>query len=143
MKKRTKEILEFLLNQRGAWDKKGNLDYAQVIRDLYQAFEITFYDEYYWPKVKRFCHWLKVFRVFLDAEWDRISFGYMAEIESDWAYNVDIPEIFECVFYDDVQVTWDEWFETPMEEAILALGIRPPLVWPKEVADGVVQLSML
>lgn len=142
MKDQTKQILEFLLNQPGAWDKKGKLDHSQVIRDLAQAFEITFYDEYYWPKVKRFCHWLKVFGVFPDAEWDRISFGYMAEIESDWAYNVDIPEIFECVFYDEVQVVWQEWHEYPAEEEMLDLGIRPPLVWPKEVANGIVQPSM-
>lgn len=144
-------ILEFLLTQKDAWNKDGELRYASVISDLKDALEAQYYDEWYWPKAHRAFHLMRILDVFPGAEWDEISVGYSTEIKLELIVNADeiaffnggsLTEIFEAMFYDQIQNTWHEWIDIPSFDEIIALGIRPPLVWQKEYADGAVQPSL-
>lgn len=150
MNARTKTALQFLLSLPGAWDKEGKLKYSQVLHDLADYREVTYYDEWYWPKAARCFRLIKALNIYPGAEWEKLNLGYQKETVIDWSYNLDpendeevcLPDLFDCMFFDEIQVTWQEWIDMPSQDEIMALGIRPPLVWEKVNQDSSVQPSM-
>jgi len=128
-----------VLNRPEMWDG-SYLNYANTRDGLRVWLENLYYVEWYWPKVKHFCRTLK--KLHPEWEWDKVDLNGDGQEECDWVYNLDIPEWFECQFWDDIHNTWGEYLEIPDKEYVLGLGFRPPLVWAKENEDGSIQPSM-
>jgi len=141
MNDRTREALEILLkNEKQAWDKDGKLRYGWILAQLRDAMEASFYDEWYWPTAQIVFGWIK--RDLPMFEWEVLDVGYTRLIALDFCYSLELPDLFEQELEDVIAEAWGDWFSIPSEAEILALGIIPPLVWPKEYADGAVQASM-
>ncbi len=127
MNKTTARVVTEILRNPEAWDKKAGAPRVKWINDqLHVARELLFYDEIYFPYMRRFMIRAMARGIFKPEEVQTITVGYNLEFEILYPIDADCQETLGYLFQRALGKVWDgeDWcFEEITATEILSLGV--------------------
>ena len=118
----TTRIVPLIVSSRDAWNcsKKDGwmLKVGYVNDELGKAREALFYDEVYFPKMRRLLAWVRAFDILPDADWQLVEVGCNQSFKMLYPNNTECQEWLDEVFgpYFDQLSQNEHWYWEQLKE---------------------------
>ena len=74
------------------------LKVGYVNDELHKAREALFYDEVYFPRMRRLLAWVRAFDILPDADWQMVEVGYFQPLSMLYPNNIECQEWIDEAF---------------------------------------------
>lgn len=112
----TLRIVPHIVASKEAWERTKKdgwrLKIGKVNDELQKAREALFYDEVYFPKMKRILQWMRALDVMPDADWQWLDMGYNKDIGMWYPNDIECQEWLDLTLQDYFTELYsnDDWF---------------------------------